>query len=219
MEISLYSYNFLLYSGAIMKPVFFPTPGEFRNWLQKHHDKHQELLVGFHKKGSGKPSITWPESVDAALCFGWIDGVRKSLNDDSYTIRFTPRRPGSNWSAVNIKRVAELKKMGLMQPVGLQAFEKRADEKSAIYSYEQRKTATLGGKYEKQFRARKKAWDFFAAQPAWYRRTTSWWVISAKKEETRLKRLTKLIEDSERGQSISPLLRLRKSVRAKGKTS
>jgi uncharacterized protein YdeI (YjbR/CyaY-like superfamily) len=194
-----------------MKPLFFPTPASFRDWLEKHHDKQQELLVGFHKKGSGKPSITWPESVDAALCFGWIDGVRKSLDDESYTIRFTPRKPSSTWSAVNIKRVAELKKMGLMHPAGLKAFEKRADDKSAIYSYEQRKKASLGEEYEKQFRARKKAWEFFQAQPAWYRRTASWWVISAKKEETRLKRLTTLIEDSERGRTIAPLTRPAKS--------
>jgi uncharacterized protein YdeI (YjbR/CyaY-like superfamily) len=194
-----------------MKPLFFSTPAFFRDWLEKHHNKQQEVLVGFHKKGSGKPSITWPESVDAALCFGWIDGVRKSLGDDSYTIRFTPRKPRSTWSAVNIKRVAELKKMGLMHPAGLKAFEKRADDKSAIYSYEQRKKASLGEEYEKQFRVRKKAWDFFQAQPAWYRRTASWWVISAKKEETRLKRLTTLIEDSERGRTIAPLTRPGKS--------
>lgn len=190
-----------------MKPRFFPTPAAFRDWLEQHHDQEQELLVGFHKKDSGKPSITWPEAVDAALCFGWIDGVRKSLGDESYTIRFTPRKPTSTWSAVNIKRVAELKKMRLMHPAGLKAFEQRTDEKSAIYSYEQRKTATLGEDYEKRFRGRKKAWEFFQGQPAWYQRTSSWWVISAKKEETRLKRLTTLIEDSERGKTIAPLTR------------
>jgi len=194
-----------------MKPLFLSTSSAFRDWLEKHYDKEQELWVGFHKKSSGKPSITWPEAVDAALCFGWIDGVRKSLGDESYTIRFTPRKPRSIWSAVNIKRVAQLKKMGLMHSAGLQAFERRTGDKSAIYSYEQRKTATLGDEYEKQFRARRKAWDFFQAQPSWYRRTTSWWVISAKKEETRLKRLSKLIEDSERGQSVSSLLRLKGS--------
>ena len=194
-----------------MKPLFLSTSSAFREWLEKHYDKEQELWVGFHKKSSGKPSITWPEAVDAALCFGWIDGVRKSLGDESYTIRFTPRKPRSIWSVVNIKRVAQLKKMGLMHSAGLQAFERRTGDKSAIYSYEQRKTATLGDEYERQFRARRKAWGFFQAQPSWYRRTTSWWVISAKKEETRLKRLSKLIEDSERGQSVSPLLRLKGS--------
>ena len=190
-----------------MVPVFFPFPEAFRAWLQKHHAKEQELWVGFHKKGSGRPSITWPEAVDAALCFGWIDGVRKSLDDDSYLIRFTPRKPRSTWSAVNIKRVAELTKLGVMQPAGLKAFEKRSDDRSAIYSYEQRKTAKLSGAYEKQFRARRKAWDFFQAQPPWYRRVAAFWVTSAKREETRLKRLAALITASERGESIAPLNR------------
>jgi len=189
------------------KPVFFSSPKAFRAWLQKRHAREQELWVGFHKKSSAKPSITWPEAVDAALCFGWIDGVRKSLNDHSYTIRFTPRKPSSTWSAVNIKRVAELTKLGLMQPAGLSAFEKRRDDRSTIYSYEQRKTAKLPGDYEKQFRARKEAWDFFQSQPPWYRRVASFWVISAKKEETQLKRLATLIEDSERAQRVGPLRR------------
>ena len=190
-----------------MKPMFFPTPDAFRSWLEKNHGTAQQLWVGFRKKKSGKPSITWQESVDAALCFGWIDGVRKSLDGESYVIRFTPRKPDSTWSAVNIKRVAELKKLGLMQPPGLKAFEKRTDDNSAIYSYEQRKTAVLGNAYEKQFRAEKKAWDFFQLQPPWYRRVAAFWVISAKKEETRLKRLATLIEDSSRGERIGPLRR------------
>jgi len=190
-----------------IKPVFFSSPNAFRAWFQKHHAEEHELWVGFHKKGSGRPSITWPEAVDAALCFGWIDGVRKSLDDGSYVIRFTPRKPRSTWSAVNIKRVGELAKLGLMQPAGLKAFEKRSDDRSAIYSYEQRKTAKLPVDYEKQFRARKKAWEFFQAQPPWYRRTAAYWVISAKKEETRLKRLAALIEDSEHGQRVGPLRR------------
>jgi len=190
-----------------MKPLFFASPSAFRTWLEEHHGQAQELWVGFHKKSSGKPSLTWPESVDAALCFGWIDGVRKSVSAESYVIRFTPRKSVSTWSAINIKRAGELTKMGLMQPAGLKAFEKRSDEKSVIYSYEQRKTAKLGGVYEKQFRARKKAWNFFQAQAPWYRRTASWWVISAKKEETRLKRLGMLIEASEHEQSVAPLKR------------
>jgi len=189
------------------KPVFFSSPKAFRAWLQKRHAKERELWVGFQKKGSGRPSITLPEAVDAALCFGWIDGVRKSLNGHSYTIRFTPRKPSSTWSAVNIKRVAELTKLGLMQPAGLSAFEKRSDDKSVIYSYEQRKTAKLSSAYEKQFRARQKAWDFFHSQPPWYRRVAAFWVISAKREETRLKRLATLIEDSEHGQRVGPLRR------------
>jgi uncharacterized protein YdeI (YjbR/CyaY-like superfamily) len=172
-----------------MKPTFFPSPSEWRAGLEEHHEKHQELWVGFHKKGPGKPSITWPEGVDGALCFGWIDGVRKSVDESSYLIRFTPRRPRSVWSAVNIKRVGELSSMGLMRPAGVQAFERRTGNRSEIYAYEQRKGAKLSGAYEKTFRARKKAWEFFQAQPSWYQRTASWWVISAKKEETRLKRL------------------------------
>ena len=124
--------------------------------------KHDELWVGFYKVGSGKPSITWPEAVDGALCFGWIDGVRKSLDESRYVIRFTPRRPKSIWSAVNIKRVAELSSLGLMRPQGMQAFERRTGNRSEIYAYEQRKGAALGGAYEKQFRANKKAWKFLS---------------------------------------------------------
>jgi len=189
-----------------MKPTFFATPSEFRTWLEEHHDTAQELWVGFYKKSSGKPSITWPEAVDEALCFGWIDGVRKGIDDVSYTIRFTPRKPRSIWSAVNVKRASELASLGLMRPAGLKAFEERAEEKSGLYSYEQ-ENAELNDAYEQQFRANTKAWDFFQAQTAWYRRAAIWWVISAKKEETRLKRLATLIEDSEHGRTIPPLTR------------
>ena len=190
-----------------MEPLFFPSPSDWHAWLEQHHDKHQELWVGFHKKDSGKPSITWPEAVDGALCFGWIDGVRRSLGETSYVIRFTPRRSRSVWSAINIKRVTELTGMGLMQPNGLQAFERRQGDRSAIYAYEQRKGARLDGVYEKRFQAKKSAWKFFQAQPPWYQRTASWWVISAKKEETRLKRLAELIEDSEHERTIRELRR------------
>lgn len=190
-----------------MKPKFFPSPSAWHAWLEEHHEKHEELWVGFHKVGSSKPSITWPEAVDGALCFGWIDGVRKSLDESSYVIRFTPRRPNSIWSAINIKRVAELGTLGLMRPKGIQAFERRTGNRSEIYAYEQRKGAKLSGVYEKQFRANKKAWNFFQSQPPWYRRTSSWWVISAKREETRLKRLAQLIEDSEHERTIAQLRR------------
>ena len=190
-----------------MKPTFFATPSEFRAWLEEHHDTAQELLVGFYKKSSGKPSITWPESVDQALCFGWIDGVRKGIDDVSYTIRFTPRKPRSTWSAVNVKRATELARLGLMHPAGLKAFEERVEEKSGLYGYEQSNPVELGDAYEQQFRANSTAWDFFQAQAAWYRRTATWWVISAKQEETRLKRLARLIEDSEHGRTIAPLTR------------
>jgi len=163
--------------------------------------------VGFYKKDSGKPSITWPEAVDQALCFGWIDGVRKSLNATSYVIRFTPRKPSSTWSAVNIARAKELSAQGLMNPAGLRAFDKRSDEKSAIYSYEQRKSAKLEDTHEKEFRANKTAWDFFQSQPPWYRRITTYWIVSAKKEETRAKRFATLIECSERQRPVPPLER------------
>ncbi len=191
------------------KPTFFPTPSDFRAWLEANHDKFHELLVGFHKKSSGKPSITWPESVDAALCFGWIDGIRKSLNETSYTIRFTPRRSTSTWSAVNIKRVGQLKKTGLMHPAGLKAFAARSAKKSGIYSYEQRKSAQFTREHEKQFRANKSAWEFFRSQAPWYQRVTTYWVISAKKEETKLKRLSVLIDHSQNRRTL-PQLRLLK---------
>jgi uncharacterized protein YdeI (YjbR/CyaY-like superfamily) len=189
-----------------MKIKFFKSPSEFRKWLEANHDKSQELWIGFYKKGSGKPSITWPEAVDQLLCFGWIDGVRKSVDDISYTIRATPRKPRSVWSTINLKRAQELIKMGLMHPAGLQVFQSRDPKKSGLYSFEQR-PQQLEAKYEKQLRANKKAWEFFQAQPPWYQRTASFWVISAKKEETRLKRLTTLIEDSAQGRSIAPLKR------------
>jgi uncharacterized protein YdeI (YjbR/CyaY-like superfamily) len=188
-------------------PIFFAKPSEFHAWLEKNHDKASEIWVGFHKKSSGKPSITWPESVDEALCFGWIDSVRRSVNDTSYTNRFTKRKARSTWSAVNIRRAKELISLGRMQPAGIIAFEQRSDERSAIYSYEQRQSAKLSGAFEKQFRANKKAWKFFRAQAPWYQRVASFWVLSAKREDTKVKRLAKLIEDSENGRTIPPLTR------------
>jgi uncharacterized protein YdeI (YjbR/CyaY-like superfamily) len=178
-----------------MKIKFFKTPSDFRKWLEKHHADIPELWVGFYKKGSGLKSITWPESVDQALCFGWIDGVRKSVDDVSYTIRFTPRRPGSIWSAVNIKRAGELIELGLMTLLGRQAFDRRKENRSSIYSYEQR-SAELEAPFEKIFKQNKTAWKFFQAQPAWYRKQINWWIVSAKKDETRLKRLAKIMDES-----------------------
>lgn len=189
------------------KLLFFVSPSDWRAWLEQHHDQFQELWVGFYKRESGKPSITWPEAVDGALCFGWIDGVRKSVDESSYTIRFTPRKPHSTWSAINIKRMAALKKLGLVHSAGLQAFQRRTADRSAIYAYEQRKGAKLPAEYEKVFRANRDAWTFFQAQPPWYRRTSSWWAISAKKEETRMKRLARLIEDSAHNRPIPHLAR------------
>jgi uncharacterized protein YdeI (YjbR/CyaY-like superfamily) len=187
------------HDAAGLKPVFFAEPSEFRAWLEKHHGREQELFVGFYKKGTGRPSITWPEAVDEALCFGWIDGVRKSLGEDSYRIRFTPRKPGSTWSAVNVGRVEELTRLGRMRPAGLAAFEKRTEAKTGTYAYEQKEDAALEKAEEKQFRANKPAWEFFQSQPPWYRRTAIWRVVSAKKEETRKSRLAKLIEESAQG--------------------
>jgi uncharacterized protein YdeI (YjbR/CyaY-like superfamily) len=188
-----------------MKPTFFRTPAEFRRWLERHHDTAPELWVGFHKKGSGKPSITYPEALDEALCFGWIDGVRKSIDDTSYVNRFTPRRPRSNWSAVNVKRVEELTKQGRMRPSGLEAFAARDPERTAVYSYEQRKFEKLSAAYETKLKMNKAAWAFFRAQAPWYQRAVSRWVMSAKREETRLSRLATLIDDSARQRRIGIL--------------
>jgi uncharacterized protein YdeI (YjbR/CyaY-like superfamily) len=190
-----------------VKHHFFPTPSEWRAWLAEHHAEAQELWVGLYKRDSGRPSITWPEAVDGALCFGWIDGVRKSIDAISYKIRFTPRKPRSVWSAVNVRRATELSAQGLMHAAGLAAFRKREGKRSEIYSYEQRKSAKLPAAYEKKFRANRTAWKFFEAQAPWYQRTCSFWVITAKKEETKLKRLAALIEHSEHQRTVPPLTR------------
>jgi len=189
-----------------MLPKFFPTLAAWRDWLEKNHDRETELLVGFYKKDSGKPSITWPESVDGALAFGWIDGVRRSIDDSSYSIRFTPRKPRSTWSAININRVGELSRQGLMHPAGIKAFEARQENRSSIYSFEQQNVA-FDKTQERKFRANPAAWKFFLSQPPGYRRMATWWVISAKREETREKRLAILIEDSAHGRRIGLLTR------------
>lgn len=179
-----------------MTATFFPTPEDFRKWLEKNHTTEKELLVGFWKVGTKKPSMTWSESVDQALCFGWIDGVRKSIDDESYSIRFTPRKPTSIWSAVNIRKVEELTKDGLMTEAGRKAFELRKEEKSAIYSHE-KEPATLDPEFEKQFKANKKAWEFFSNQAPSYKKVMLHWIMSAKQEKTRLSRLEKTIRESE----------------------
>jgi uncharacterized protein YdeI (YjbR/CyaY-like superfamily) len=188
-------------------PIFFATVGELRDWLERNHATATELFVGFYKRGSGKASITWQELVDEELCFGWIDGVRKGIDDLSYSNRITPRKPRSTWSAINIARAKELIRLGRMRPAGLKAFERRTEERSAIYSYEQRKDARLEPQAEKAFRANKKAWAFFQAQPPSYQRAAIWWVISARREETRQKRLATLIRESQNGLTIGPLSR------------
>ena len=189
-----------------MKPQFFATPADWRKWLEENHERETEVLVGFYKRDSGRPSITWPESVDAALCFGWIDGVRRSIDAASYTIRFTPRRSRSFWSKVNIRRAEELIALGLMQPAGLRAFEARDGERSGVYSFEQ-KDIKFDKHQERKFKMNKAAWRYFQSQAPWYRRTATHWVTSAKREETRAKRLKILIEDSAAGRTIGPLTR------------
>jgi uncharacterized protein YdeI (YjbR/CyaY-like superfamily) len=189
------------------KPTFFASPSEFRQWLQRNHTTSHELLVGFYKRGSGKPSITWPESVDQALSFGWIDGIRRSIDAASYTIRFTPRKRASTWSKINVSRVRQLTKQGDMQPAGLAAFAARKAKKSGIYSYEQKEKRELSAAHTTRLKANKKAWAFFHAQAPWYQRTAIFWVVSAKQEATRLGRLTTLISDSASGRKIRPLTR------------
>lgn len=191
---------------AAPKATFFPSPADFRRWLEQNHDKVGELWVGFHKKASGRPSITWPESVDEALCYGWIDGVRYRIDEASYRIRFTPRQPKSIWSNVNVKRVAALKKLGRMAPAGLAAFAKADRKRAGVYSFEQ-KNARLGPAYEKKLKANRKAWEFFRAQPPYYQRLGAWFVISAKREETRAGRLATLIKACAAGRRLGPARR------------
>jgi uncharacterized protein YdeI (YjbR/CyaY-like superfamily) len=188
-----------------MNPLYFASPAHWRKWLSDHYDTEPELWVGFYKRSSGEPSLTWPEAVDHALCFGWIDGIRKGVDARCYVIRFTPRRPRSTWSLVNTKRVQALTEQGLMRPPGLEVF--RARTSSGVYSYEQRKTAKLGRAFEATLKANRAAWQYFHAQPPGYRKTASWWVISAKREDTRLRRLALLIAASAQGRRIAPLAR------------
>ncbi|MEO8446548.1 MAG: YdeI/OmpD-associated family protein [bacterium] len=184
----------------------FKTQVSFNKWLTKNHDKATELWLRFYKVGSDVKSITYNEALEEALCFGWIDGIRKSVDELSYTIRFTPRKKRSIWSVVNIRKVNELIEAGKMKQPGLDAFTKRDKEKTEKYSYE-RKASSLEESHEKRFKKNKKAWKFFQLQAPWYQRTSTWWVISAKKEETRLKRLDELIKDSFEGRRIKTLIR------------
>jgi uncharacterized protein YdeI (YjbR/CyaY-like superfamily) len=179
-----------------MTAFFFATQAEFREWLEKYHKKETELLVGFYKVSSGKPSMSWSESVDHALCFGWIDGIRRTIDDESYSIRFTPRKRTSIWSAVNINKMAELTKAGLMTPEGQKAFEARTESKSRIYSHE-KEPATLDPNYENQFKMNNLAWEFFEKQAPSYKKVMIHWIMSAKQEITRLSRLEKTINISE----------------------
>lgn len=188
--------------------IFFETPAQLRAWLEANHESAPELWVGQHRKRTGRPSVTWPEVVDQALCFGWIDGVRYSLNEESFAQRLTPRRKRSIWSAVNLRRFAELDREGLVHAKGHAAFAARDDARSAIYSYENRSRG-LGQELEAAFRKHVAAWKFFESQAPWYRRTAAYWVVSAKREETRARRLHVLIEHSKMGERIPPLARVR----------
>jgi uncharacterized protein YdeI (YjbR/CyaY-like superfamily) len=196
-------------------PTFFATPAEWRAWLREHHATERELLVGFYRVASGRPSITWPQSVDQALCFGWIDGIRRGIDGESYSIRFTPRKRTSIWSAVNIRRAQELIDQGLMQPAGLAAFEARTGDRSGIYSFEQKERPELSPEFAAEFRANPEAWAFYEARAPYYRRTSAWWVMSAKREETRRKRLAQLIADSAAGRLLKQLTPIRKPKKSK----
>lgn len=187
-----------------IKPTFFATQEDFRKWLLKNHETATELIVGFYKVDSGKPSMSWSQSVDQAICFGWIDGVRKTIDKESYLIRFTPRKPTSIWSAINIKKVGELTRQGLMHPNGIVAFEKRKEDKSKIYAYE-KEAVQLSAGLEQKFKVNKKAWAFFQSLPPSYHRSAIDWVMSAKQEATSIKRLNELINDSEAGRKIKRL--------------
>jgi uncharacterized protein YdeI (YjbR/CyaY-like superfamily) len=191
-----------------VKPIYFPSADAFRKWLAEHHEDTTELLVGFYKRKSGRPTLTWPESVDVALAYGWIDAVRRTVDDERYTIRFCPRRPTSIWSKINIAKAEALIAKGCMAPAGLRAFERRTARRSGVYSFEQDpKQQVLPPAYAARLRKNAKAWKWLEAQAPWYRRTVCYWIMSAKKEETRERRLATLIADSAAGRSIAPLRR------------
>jgi uncharacterized protein YdeI (YjbR/CyaY-like superfamily) len=199
-----------------MKPTFFKSGTDFRTWLEQHHQAAKELLVGFYKKGSGISGITYPEALDEALAFGWIDGVRRGVDKDTYTIRFTPRKTTSIWSAVNIKRVGELAEAGRMAEAGLAAFAKRDERRSAIYAYE-RKNVELDASAMKAFKSDRKAWAFYQRQAPWYQRTSTHWVMSAKRPETRTRRLAILMDYSRRGERIPMLTPAKKPTTPKAR--
>ncbi|HEX4439025.1 MAG TPA: YdeI/OmpD-associated family protein [Thermoanaerobaculia bacterium] len=201
-----------------MKPRFFPTPADFRAWLEQNHTAETELLVGFYKKSSGRTSITWPESVDEALCFGWIDGVRRNAGVAAYTIRFTPRRTTSIWSAINVAKVKALTKAGRMRPAGLRAYAARTPKRTGVYSFERLRAAKLSRDQRARLRANRRAAAFFDAQPPGYRAQVTHWVVSAKRPETQDRRLSLLIADSAAGRRIGPLTRPGRKPSKKGRS-
>ena len=198
-----------------VKPVFFATAAKLRSWLTKHHKTRTELYIGFYKKNSGKRGITYAEAVDEALCFGWIDGVLYRIDDVSHMQRWTPRKPNSYWSNVNIAKAKALQAVGRMTPAGLAAFERRDEKRTAKYSFEAAE-AKLDAAALKKFRANRKAWEYFSARPPGYRRTATFWVMSARQQSTRDRRLDALIAASDEGRPVPPLAPTRETKRGRG---
>lgn len=190
-------------ASGTTEPVWFDSPDAFRAWLERNHETATELLVGFHKVGTGRPSMTWSQSVDQALCFGWIDGVRRRVDDERYCIRFTPRKPGSNWSKVNVAKVAELERQGLMRPAGAAAFAARQDAATGVYSFERDEPAELPEEMDATLRADAAAWRWWQSQPTGYRRVATHWVVSAKREATRRRRFATLLADCAAGRRLA----------------
>jgi uncharacterized protein YdeI (YjbR/CyaY-like superfamily) len=191
------------------EPIFFDGPEGFREWLAANHETASEVVVGFYKKATGKQTMTWSQAVDQALCFGWIDGKVKRIDDERHQQRFTPRRPGSNWSRVNLEKVARLEADGLMEPAGRAAFERRRDEATGVYSFERGEPAELPAEFARRLAANDAASRHFASRPLGYRRSCLHWVTSAKREKTRVRRMDQLIESSERGEDAPPFRSLR----------
>ena len=187
------------------EPIYFETAAAFRAWLEEHHETETEVWVGMWKRATGKQSVTWAEAVDEALCFGWIDGLVRRVDDKRHMQRFTPRKPTSNWSAINIANVERLRSAGRMRPAGEAAFARRRDDRTAVYSHEQRENPVFTAEEEAQLEADAAAWAYWSARPPSYRRQATWWVISAKRPETRARRLATLIADSAAGRTIKPL--------------
>jgi uncharacterized protein YdeI (YjbR/CyaY-like superfamily) len=190
-----------------VNPIYFASPEEFRAWLEENHATEREVFVGYHKKATGIPSMVWSDAVDEALCYGWIDGIVRRVDDQRHVQRFTPRKPSSTWSAINIAKVAKLRAEGRMRPAGEAAFARRSEDKSAIYSYEQRENGKLEAEQEARFRANAPAWEYFQSRPPWYRKVALYWVVSAKRAETRERRLGQLIADSAAGRELKQFLR------------
>jgi uncharacterized protein YdeI (YjbR/CyaY-like superfamily) len=189
----------------VSEPIYFESAAAFRAWLEEHHETATEVWVGQWKKHTGKPTVSWAEAVDEALCFGWIDGLLRRVDDERHMQRFTPRKPSSNWSAINIANVERLRAEGRMLPAGEAAFARRRDDRTAVYSYEQRKNPQLEPEEQAQLEADAAAWEYFSSRPPSYRKPAIWWVISAKRPETRARRLATLIADSAAGRPIKPL--------------